>query len=125
GSSMESHALHGLGLYYEAGNKLWVNLYAPSTAEWKAVGVTLSMETDFPEGESATLHFTVATPKELTIALRRPYWAGTNFSVQVNGEPVSSFSILPSSFPPASSWFVELKRTWRTGDAVTVTLPTT
>ena len=89
GSSMESHALHGLGLYYESGDKLWVNLYAPSTAEWQAAGVKLSMETDFPEGESATLHLTVATPKELTIALRRPYWAGTNFSVKVNGEPVA------------------------------------
>jgi DUF1680 family protein len=125
GSSMESHALHGLGLYYEAGDKLWVNLYASSTAEWKAAGVTLSMETDFPEGETATLRVTMAAPRELTIALRRPYWAGKNFSVKVNGEPVSSFSILPSSFPPSSSWFVELKRTWKTGDAVTITLPKT
>jgi len=125
GSSMESHALHGSGLYYEAGDKLWVNLYAPSTADWVAAGVKLSMETDFPEGESATLRLTLATPRELTIALRRPYWAGTNFSVRVNNEPVSSFSLPPSSFPPASSWFVELKRTWKTGDAITVTLPKT
>ncbi len=29
GTGMESHALHGLGLYYESGDKLWVNLYAP------------------------------------------------------------------------------------------------
>ncbi len=71
GSSMESHALHGSGLYYEAGDKLWVNLYAPSTADWESAGVKLSMETDFPEGESATLQLTVATPKQLTIALRR------------------------------------------------------
>ena len=32
GTGMESHALHGLGLYYEIGDKLYVNLYAPSTA---------------------------------------------------------------------------------------------
>jgi hypothetical protein len=136
GTSMESHALHGLGLYYEAGDKLSVNLYAPSTAEWPAAGVTLSMDTDFPEGESATLHLTVATPKELTIALRRPYWAGTNFSVKVNGDPIAPELLTgPSSdgggrggnyaSAPKSSWFVELKRTWKTGDAVTVTLPKT
>ena len=45
-----------LGIYYEAGERLWVNLYAPSTAEWKAAGVQLEMDDhDFPEGESATL----------------------------------------------------------------------
>ncbi len=30
GSGMESHALHGVGIYYESGDTLWVNLYAPS-----------------------------------------------------------------------------------------------
>jgi len=55
GSGMESHALHGDGLYYESGDKLWVNLYAPSTAEWKFAGLTLTMDTGFPEGDSATL----------------------------------------------------------------------
>src|SRR6516225_6368425 len=43
GSAMESHALHADGIYYESklresGDKLWVNLYAPSTAEWKSAG---------------------------------------------------------------------------------------
>ena len=36
GTGMENHALHGLGIYYEAGDRLWVNLYAPSRAEWAA-----------------------------------------------------------------------------------------
>jgi DUF1680 family protein len=136
GSSMESHALHGFGLYYESGDRLWVNLYAPSTADWREAGVKLSVETDFPEGESATLRLTVATPKELTIALRRPYWASTNFSVRVNGEPVVSESLrAPGSegggrrggtgSAPKASWFVELKRTWKTGDTITATLPKT
>ena len=136
GSSMESHALHGFGLYYEAGAKLWVNLYAPSTADWKSAGVKLAMETDFPEGESATLSLTVATPKELTIALRRPYWAGTNFSIKVNGELVAPELLAApgsdgggrrggSSSAPKASWFVELKRTWKTGDAIAITLPKT
>ena len=136
GSSMESHALHGSGLYYEAGDKLWVNLYAPSTADWESAGVRLSMETDFPEGESATMQLTVATPKQLTIALRRPYWAGTNFAVQLNGEPVASELLAApgsdgggrrgnNASIPRSSWFVELKRTWQTGDTIAVTMPKT
>ena len=86
GTGMESHALHGYGLYYESGDKLWVNIYAPSTAQWKSAGVNLVMDTDFPEGESATLKLSMQSPKQLTLALRRPYWAGAGFSVKLNGE---------------------------------------
>ena len=136
GSSMESHALHGDGLYYESGDKLWVNLYAPSTADLQAAGVKLVMETDFPEGESATLKLTVAAPKEFTLMLRRPFWVGTNFSVSVNGQTVAPELLAASraeapgrrgsSGPaPKASSFVALKRTWKTGDQVAVTLPKT
>jgi DUF1680 family protein/cyclophilin family peptidyl-prolyl cis-trans isomerase len=136
GSSMESHALHGDGLYYESGDKLWVTVYAPSTANWQAAGVKLAMETDFPEGESATLKLTVAAPKEFTLALRRPYWVGTNFSVSVNGEPVAPALLAAPrgdapgrrgspAAPAKTGSFVELKRTWKTGDEVSIKLPKT
>ena len=88
GSGMESHALHGDGIYYESGDRLWVNLYVPSTAQWKSAGASLAMETDFPEGQSATLRLELPAPKRLTLALRRPLWAGDGFSVKVNGRPV-------------------------------------
>ena len=138
GSGMESHALHGDGIYYEADGKLWVNLYAPSTAEWTAAGVNLNVDTDFPEGESVILKMTLQSPKELTLALRRPYWAGDGFSVKVNGEAVSQDVINPyrdvpeSGRPVAgrggveqSGTYVELKRFWKTGDTVELILPKT
>jgi hypothetical protein len=137
GSSMESHALHGDGLYYESGDRLWVNVYAPSTADWRAAGVKLAMETDFPEGDSATLRLTVATPKEFTLALRRPFWVGAGFSVKVNEETVAPELVAapraeggggrrpsPNLAAPVSS-YVALRRTWKSGDAVTLTLPKT
>jgi len=125
GSSMESHALHSDGLYYESGNQLWVNLYAPSTADWPAAGVKLAMETDFPEGESATLTFTVAAPREFTVRLRRPFWVATNFSVSINGEAVAAAQLAAPRAEAKTSSFVELKRTWKSGDQITVTLPKT
>jgi DUF1680 family protein len=73
------------------------------------------MQTDFPDGESARLTLTAAAPRPLTLALRRPRWAGEGFTVSVNGEPVRSM-------PPAGA-YVELTRTWRTGDTVSVNLP--
>jgi DUF1680 family protein len=115
GSGMESHALHGDGIYYESGDKLWVNIYAPSTAEWKNTGASLSMETDFPEGQSAVLKLTLPAPKQLTLALRRPSWAGEGFGVKVNGEVVTD--------PQKAGSYVELKRPWKSGDTVSLVLP--
>jgi len=115
GSGMESHALHGDGLYYESGDKLWVNIYAPSTAKWEAAGVDLAMDTTFPEGESANLKLTLKAAKQFTLALRRPSWAGEGFSVKINGQSVKQLA------QPGA--YVELKRKWKTGDTVSLTLP--
>jgi DUF1680 family protein len=79
GSGMESHALHGDGLYFESGDTLWVNLYAPSTASWKGAGVEVTMATTFPDGTDASLAIKAMTPRAWTLALRRPYWAGEGF----------------------------------------------
>jgi uncharacterized protein len=114
-SGLESHALHGDGIYFESGDRLWVNLYVPSTAEWRAAGVTLTVQTSFPEGEAATLRLTLTEPRPFTLALRRPLWASDGFAVRVNGEPVSAL-------PPPES-YVELARLWHTGDEVEVMLP--
>lgn len=117
GTGMESHALHGYGLYYESGDKLWLSLYAPSTANWDAQGVQLEMNTDFPLGQSATLKVMPKSPKKLTLALRRPYWAGAGFSVKVNGQPVKDL--------PKVDSYVEITRTWKKGDTVEMVLPKT
>ncbi len=115
GSGMESHALHGDGLYYESGDTLWVNLYAPSAAAWTAAGVRLTMTTSFPEGEEAALILETRKPRRFTVALRRPFWAGDGFSVKVNGAAVKSSG-------PAGS-YVRLDREWKTGDRVSLVLP--
>ncbi|MFA9454955.1 MAG: glycoside hydrolase family 127 protein, partial [Candidatus Aminicenantaceae bacterium] len=102
GSGMESHALHGNGIFYESSDKLWVNLYAPARAEWDAAGVVLEMNTDLPEGDSATIQMTLQSPRELTLALRRPYWAGDGFSIKINGKTVPEEVIDPYRDVPES-----------------------
>lgn len=117
GSGMESHGLHGEGIYYESGDKLWVNLYTPSTANWQAAGILIAMDTSFPEGDSATLKLTLKKPRQFTLALRRPSWAGDGFTVTINGEAVKDLS--------APGSYVELKRRWKTGDTIALVLPKT
>jgi hypothetical protein len=134
GSSLESHALHGHGLYYASEDTLWVNLYAPSTATWAAAGVHLTTETDFPAGESVRLQFKLSGPKRFTLALRRPFWTDAGFAVRVNDVPVPAAQLAAPGAEngrsrervvaePTVSWFVPLERTWENGDAVTVALP--
>jgi DUF1680 family protein len=135
GSGMESHALHGDGIYYEHGDRIWVNLYTPSTAEWPAAGLRLAVETDFPEGDTAKLALTLQEPKEFTLALRRPYWAGPDFSLTVNGQVVSDSIVQEEEagetaqgrryydWTYVASSFVEVKRTWRSGDTVELSMP--
>jgi hypothetical protein len=136
GTGMENHALHGYGIYFESGEpasttsrgsgnapaggrqavtRLWVNLYVPSAVNWADAGVKLAMDTTFPEGDAATLTVTPSAPKAFTIALRRPLWAGDGFSVSVNGEPVKDV--------PVAGSYVELNRTWKAGDTVSLVLP--
>jgi uncharacterized protein len=117
GTGMESHALHGLGLYYASGDTLWVNIYAPSTATWESAGVRLEMQTGFPIGDDAAITLDVKSPKEFTLALRRPMWAGQGFGVRVNGQTVSAL--------PKAPGYVEIKRVWKTGDTVALVLPKT
>jgi DUF1680 family protein len=121
GRTAESRQRHGesraagLALYYESGDRLWINLYTPSTARWDAAGVTLEMQTSFPEGENATLKVSARSPKPFTLLLLRPSWTTDGFSVSVNGEVVKSLS--------GPGTYIELTRTWKTGDTVSLTLP--
>lgn len=115
GSAMESHALHADGLYYESGDKLWVSLYAPSTADWKSAGVKIETVTDLPIGQTATIKVTPAKSKKFTLALRRPFWAGDGFSVKVNGKPFKTSA--------AAGTYIDIARTWKAGDTVELVLP--
>ncbi len=116
GSSMESHALHGAGIYYyKSSDEFWISLYAPSVATWDSAGVEVETATDFPIGSFASVKIQTKTPRTFTLALRRPYWAGDGFSVKVNGRSLKDL-------PPADS-YVKINRLWRQGDTVVLNLP--
>src|SRR5665213_401220 len=139
GTGMENHARAGDGMYFESGDKLWVNIYAPSIAKWTSAGVQLSMDTNFPEGETAKLTLKLQRPRQFTLAMRKPYWVGDGYSVKVNGEVVAAAATEPT--PPSSQAgaphrpmysspvpvgsYVEVKRMWHSGDVVEVALPKT
>lgn len=136
GTGMESHALHGDGIYYESDDTIWVNIFVPSTAQFTIAGATLAMDTGFPDGDSATIRVTLPRPKTFTLAMRRPSWAGDGFAVKVNGVAVPQPTLASLRAGAAGgrdtgerettlqpSTYVELTRAWKSGDVVELALP--
>src|SRR4029077_13755159 len=66
---------------------------------------------------SASLKITAKSAKKFTLALRRPYWAGAGFAVKVNGQAQKDL--------PKPDSYVEITRTWKSGDTVELVLPKT
>jgi hypothetical protein len=115
GTGMENHAKYGEGIYFHDNSGLWVNLFIPSELRWAEKGLTLVQETTYPEGDRVSLAFKTDKPVQLALRLRYPSWATKGISVQVNGTK-QNISSSPGSF-------IELNRTWRSGDTVTLTVP--
>jgi DUF1680 family protein len=134
GTGMESHALHGDGIYFESADTVWVNLFVPSAADLTLGTTRLTVETGFPDGESAVLRVAPKKPTSFTLAVRRPSWAGDDFGVRVNGVAVDLARLATLTAgaaggrtvpiehaTPAPSTYVELRRTWKAGDTVEIT----
>ncbi len=95
---------------------LWVNLYAASDIAWTHEGKDLQLKTatKFPYDGKVT--FTLKAPSETSMAIRIriPSWTAQPVTVKVNRKPAAE---------GAPGTYVELSRTWKDGDRVTMTLP--
>ncbi len=113
GTGMESHAKHGDSIYWENGRTLFVNLFIPSSLDWKARGLTLDLDTDFPFDDRITLTVQSAPPEPLPIAVRLPSWSESPL-LKLNGDP--------TDFERHNGYAIVTRR-WRPGDRLELTLP--
>ena len=115
-TGMENQAKYGEFIYAHAGNRLWIDLLIPSELDWADRGVTLRLDTHFPEDGKATISFSVKEPRKLEIAVRCPAWLNPGgMKLAVNGvrEPVEA--------KPGS--YAVIERTWKTGDKLELEWP--
>lgn len=116
GSGMENHAKYNELIYAHTANELYVNLFIPSKVNWQQRGVVLSQQTRFPDEETTTLTIDAVKKADFTLKVRYPVWVAPNaMVVTVNGEKVN-YNAQPASF-------IAIKRKWKKGDKITVTLP--
>jgi DUF1680 family protein len=116
GSGIESHARHAEFIYAHERDELYVNLFIPSTLDWRAKGVRLEQATQFPDRDSTRL--TVRGGATFTLKLRYPGWVKPGaLRLKVNGRSVPAQA--------GDDGYVRIARAWRDGDKVDVMLPMT
>lgn len=116
GTGMENHGKYGSFIYAHNDTALFVNLFIASELDWKARGVKLRQETNFPDEPRTRLTLCMAGPQRFNVHVRYPAWVkGGDLTIRINGkaEPISDG---PSSY-------VNLVREWRDGDRIEVDLP--
>ena len=115
GTGVESHAKLGDSIYFHDADGLYVHLFVPSRLTWKEKGMVVEQQTKFPDEATTTLVFQPEKPTEFTLNLRVPYWAGPDFTVTVNGTPITD--------PMCPGSYLRIKRTWQKDDRVAVIMP--
>jgi DUF1680 family protein len=117
GTGSEEYAKLNDSIYYHDDQSVFVNLFTPSTLNWKERGLSLRQTTKFPNEGLVTLTIDSAPSKATSLKVRVPYWATEGVTVAINGtvQPVTA----------APSTYLELAHAWRTGDVVTLEIPMT
>ena len=114
GTGMENPARYAEAIYFRSDDALWVNLFVPSTLDWREKGVALRQETQYPDEPTTTLTVGVEKPTRFALKLRVPAW--------VHGEPALTINGRPST-PKIEDGYATIEREWRDGDAVTWAVP--
>ena len=115
GTGIESFAKLGDSIYFHDDEGITVNLFIASTVTWSEKGVTLEQVTQFPDQAGTRFVFHAERPTALALNVRVPYWATRGVPVKVNGKPIDA--------PAQPASYLTIKRTWKDGDTVDVSLP--
>ena len=116
GTGMENPGKYGEFIYARAKDGVYVNLFIASELSVPEDGMVLKQETTFPDEERTQLGLKLDKPATFTLYVRHPAWVGAgDFALKVNGQPVAVEST-PSSY-------AAIRREWKDGDKVEVSLP--
>jgi uncharacterized protein len=115
GTGMENHTKYQDSIYFRSADDgtLYVNLYIPSTLEWREKGFAIEQRTRYPFDGASTI--TMTGNGRLAVMLRVPSWVRRGYTVSVNGA-AQRIAATPGQY-------VRLDRQWRSGDRIEITMP--
>lgn len=116
GTLVEGVADYVKDIYFRAADGIAVVFYTPSEVQWTHgnAHLTLTQQTEYPLGEAIDLRIATTAPTTFALRLRIPAWAGSKFTLSINGRPVHA---------EVRKGFAEIKRSWMDGDRVRLELP--
>jgi hypothetical protein len=117
GTGSEEYSKLNDSIYFHDDDAVFVNLFVPSTLDWRERGFKLRQESKFPEDERIKFTIESAPTKATALKIRVPYWATKGMNITINGE-AQSVAATPSTY-------VTLSHAWKAGDTVAVDLPLT
>lgn len=115
GSGMENHTKYGAAIYFHTADALYVNLFIPSKLRWQERGLELEQRTSYPNDNRSSLTVTKAPTAPVTLHVRVPAWSAGTASFALNGKALD--------VPAQPGSYAAIKREWKRGDALTVTIP--
>lgn len=115
GSGMENHGKYNEFIYTHQHDSLFLNLFIASELNWRAKGIKIRQETNFPYEEHTKLIVTGGSSK-FKLMIRYPSWVKDGaLKITINGKSIS--------YTAHSSSYVTIDRNWKKGDVVEVMLP--
>jgi len=116
GSGLENHGKYGELIYAHNDNDLFINLFIPSSLEWKEKKLSLIQNTAFPESDKSSISLKLEKSSKFTIHFRYPSWVRQGeMKISVNGK---NQSLLTDNLS-----YVSVDRKWKSGDVVNIDLP--
>lgn len=117
GTGMENHVKYGESIYAKGSDgSLYINLFIPSTLNWKERNLQLSLETKFPKTDDAVVRINGnGKAAKFPVYIRYPYWTDNDITVTVNENPVS--------VKKDKDGYYTIDRTWKPGDKIHMTMP--
>ncbi len=106
-----------ISTYLRSDDGVYVNLFTPSSVQWKDSGgqYGLEQQTKYPYDNKIQIQVSGSQAKDYTIFVRIPGWVRPKPILSVNGKRVSD-SVDPGTF-------ASIKRTWKDGDRIELELP--
>ena len=117
GTGSEEYSKLTDSIYFHDDQAVFVNLFIPSTLDWKERGFKLRQTTKFPQEERITFTIDSAPSSTTALKIRVPWWATQGVAVSINGEQ-QNVNATPATY-------IALEHAWKAGDVITVDLPLT
>jgi hypothetical protein len=117
GTLAQTVADYPLNLYFQSADGLYINLYTPSRLRFTHAGrlVELTQETRYPAEDITTITLRPASDTAFTVYLRIPSWLKRTATLRLNGRELAT--------PARPGTYAAIRRTWRSGDRLELTLP--